>query len=145
MRVMIVAGCAVIMLLTPFASGSANTVWMSDGELQTTFSGRSIAGEYENGDGFEETYASDGTVDYRDARRSSAGKWSIRAGTFCTIYDADPSGGCYRVHRAGENCFEFHFVARTTKEAETDPRKPDWTARAWFTDRPKTCVEGESV
>ncbi len=125
--------------------GSANPVWMSNTELKATFGGRSIFGEYENGDMFHEAYAEDGSVSYRDAIRTSGGKWSVRAGTFCTIYDGDPSGGCYRVRQASENCFEFHFVARTTAEAENEPRPPDWTARGWFPDKPRTCIDGESV
>ncbi len=119
--------------------------WMSDERLVATFAGRSIDGAYENGDAFHESYAAGGSVTYRDGRRTSRGKWSVRAGTFCTIYDDDPSGGCYRVRQESENCFEFHFVARTEVEAERDPRKPDWTARGWFPDKPSTCVEGESV
>jgi len=123
----------------------AGPVWMTDADLTGTFAGRDISGEYENGDTFDETYARDGTVRYTDARRTSTGKWSVRAGTFCTIYDDDPAGGCYRVHKASENCFEFHFVARTQEQAGKAPGKPAWTARGWFANQPKTCVDGESV
>lgn len=137
-------GMMVALLAAP-EPGAANTIWMSDAELTATFGGRSIAGEYENGDRFEETYAESGAVTYRDARRTSGGQWSVRAGTFCTIYDNDASGGCYRVRQPSKNCFEFHFVARTVSEAEEAPRKPDWTARGWFPDSPTTCVDGESV
>ncbi len=133
------------LLVAATVPGAAKTVWMSDAEMTATFGGRSIAGEYENGDTFHETYAEDGSVSYRDALRTSDGQWSVRAGTFCTIYDGDPSGGCYRVRQASENCFEFHFVARTAAEAEKDPRTPDWTARGWIPDRPRTCIDGESV
>lgn len=125
--------------------GLASPVWMTDADLTATFAGRDIAGEYENGDAFQETYAADGSVRYADAHRASSGKWSVRAGTFCTIYDDDPAGGCYRVRKASANCFEFHFVARTEEEAGTAPGKPAWTARGWFPGKPKTCVDGESV
>jgi hypothetical protein len=120
-------------------------LWMSDANLTATFAGREIVGEYENGETFAETYRADGAVSYRDSVRASNGRWSVRSGTFCTIYDDDPSGGCYRVRRVSQNCFEFHFVARTTAEAEKDPRRPDWTARGWFPTEAKTCVDGESV
>lgn len=135
----------VVVLAVAAAEVMAAPGWMPDAELSATFGGRTIAGEYEDGETFEETFASDGAVSYRDRQRSSAGKWSVRAGTFCTIYDDDPAGGCYRVRQASDNCFEFHFVARTALEAERDPRRPDWTARAWFPDKPKTCADRESV
>lgn len=123
----------------------AGPAWMTDADLSATFAGRDISGEYENGVTFAETYAADGTVRYRDARRTSSGKWSVTAGTFCTIYDDDPAGGCYRVRKASENCFEFHFVARTEHQAGEAPGKPAWTARGWFANQPKTCVDRESV
>ncbi len=123
----------------------AGTSWMTDADLSATFAGREISGEYENGETFEETYAADGTVRYSDARRTSSGKWSVSAGTFCTIYDDDPAGGCYRVRKASENCYEFHFVARSEDQASKAPGRPDWTARGWFPDKPKTCIDGESV
>lgn len=127
------------------ANALAGPAWMTDAELTATFSGRDISGEYENGDRFEEAYAATGAVRYSDARRSSSGKWSVRSGTFCTIYDDDPAGGCYRVRKASANCFEFHFVARTEEQAGKAPGKPAWTARGWFPDKPKTCTDGESV
>lgn len=133
------------LLAAATAPAAVRAVWMSNAELTATFRGQSIVGEYENGETFQETYAADGTVSYRDELRVSGGRWSVRAGSFCTIYDGDPSGGCYRVRQAGENCFEFHFVARTAAEAEKNPRTPHWTARGWFPKNPRTCVDAESV
>jgi len=118
---------------------------MSEADLDATFRGQSIDGHYDDGDTFQETYRADGSVSYRDTRRTSGGKWSVQAGTFCTIYDGDPAGGCYRVRRQSENCFEFFFVARTEAEARRDPRKPAWTARGWFSGKPSTCATHESV
>jgi len=119
--------------------------WMSEAELLATFTGRSIDGHYEDGDTFHESYAADGAVLYRDAHRASGGRWSVQTGTFCTIYDDDPAGGCYRVRQVSGNCFEFYFVARTEIQAKRDPRKPAWTARGWFPEKPSTCAAGESV
>ena len=94
---------------------------------------------------FRETYSADGGVDYRDVIRQSGGHWSIKAGSFCTIYDDDPLGGCFRVQKAGQNCYEFYFVARTEERAETDPGKPSWTARAWRSDEPAACHDKADV
>lgn len=134
-----------LVLAGGLAAASAEGAWMSEDELVSTFKGRGIDGEYEDGETFHERYAVDGKVAYRDNLRTSAGTWSVRAGTFCTIYEDDPSGGCYRVRQVSGNCFEFHFVARTEAEAAGKPRRPDWTARGWFPDKPTTCVDGESV
>jgi hypothetical protein len=135
----------VVMLAPQLAAAAGTGGWMSDNELQATFDGRAVDGHYEDGDRFEETYMTGGRVSYRDSNRSSGGRWSIQSGTFCTIYDDDPAGGCYRVRRDGENCFEFYFVARTEAQASGDPRTPHWTARAWYKDKPSTCVDGQNV
>ncbi len=119
--------------------------WMPDADLTATFSGKSVSGHYASGRTFEETYAADGQVSYAEDGYSSGGKWSVQAGSFCTIYDNDPAGGCYRVRREGANCYEFYFIARTEVQAKYDPRKPDWTARAWFKGQVPTCKDGASV
>lgn len=136
---------ALSVALTAAAGATSGGGFMSAAELMATFDGRTIDGHYENGDRFEETYAKGGVVSYRDAFRQSGGRWSVEANAFCTLYDDDPAGGCYRVRRDGENCFEFYFVARTEAEAKADPRTPHWSARGWFPDKPATCVDGKNV
>jgi hypothetical protein len=119
-------------------------LWMSDTELRSTFGGQTIDGLYPNGRTFTESYKSSGRIDYRDDRRTTGGRWSTIEGSFCTIYDDDPTGGCFRVMRTGANCYEFYFVARTEDEART-PRTPDWTARGWLSGTSSTCTEGSNV
>lgn len=118
--------------------------WMTDAELRSAFSGRTLDGAYQSGRTFTETYRGDGRLRYRDDARASDGHWSVKSGTFCTIYDDDPSGGCFRVHREGGNCYEFYFVARTEEQAG-HPRTPSWTARAWVSSDKNTCVDGANV
>lgn len=127
------------------SASSAPLDWMAEAEINDTFKGRSIDGHYDDGDAFHEAFGADGRVSYSDRRRQSGGRWSVEAGTLCTIYDDDPAGGCYRVRRESENCYEFYFVARTEFEVQHGPRKPAWTARGWLADRPTTCIAGESV
>jgi hypothetical protein len=131
-------------LLQPGAS-ALESDWMSDSDLTETFKGKSVAGLYENGETFEESYGADGRVNYSDKDRMSGGKWSVQSGSFCTIYDDDPSGGCFRVRREGANCYEFYFIARDEVQADKNPRKPDWTAVAWFKGKVPTCKAGETV
>lgn len=135
---------AVASLVLAPASARTGGPWMTDNELRTTFGGQSIDGHYQNGSTFSETYQSSGRVSYRDERRETGGRWTIIEGTFCTIYDDDPTGGCFRVMRSGENCYEFYFVARTEDEART-PRSPDWSARGWLSTSSATCTDGANV
>ncbi len=127
------------------ARAAAFEVWMGDEDLRAAFAGREIAGHYDDGARFRETFRPDGSVHYEDELRTSGGHWSITAGTLCTIYDDNPSGGCFRVRRVGSNCFEFHFVARTEDDAGRAPGKPDWTARGWLADEFSNCPDPESV
>lgn len=118
--------------------------WMSEADIKASLGGHAIDGHYRSGRTFSESYTADGRLQYRDDLRTSGGRWSLTNGTFCTIYDTDPSGGCFRVKRSGSNCFEFYFVARTEEQAKT-PRDPDWTARGWLADRKNTCVDGANA
>ncbi len=137
--------------LTAAVAASARPVlavpaWMSEQEIASTFSGLTIDGEYADGRRFTETYAQDNSVVYEDGPVTAGGHWSVKGGAFCTIYDGDPAGGCFRVAEIGANCFEFYFVTRTEEEAEKrELGKPAWTARGWRKDRPATCREEASV
>lgn len=130
----------------PESGPEKSVLWMAEPELRTVFAGKQIDGHYENGKVFQERYLANGRLEYSEAERRTGGRWSVQSGTFCTIYDTDPAGGCFRVHRVGSNCFEFYFVARTEDEAARPERRtPDWTARGWVSDQPSTCTEGANV
>lgn len=119
-------------------------IWMSDADLKTAFSGKTIAGLYPNGRGFVETYHKGGRVVYRDQFRRVTGRWSVHANSFCTIYQGDASGGCYSVRQLSENCFEFYFISQSESERQR-PGDPTWTAQAWISENPSTCVGGSEV
>ncbi len=138
--------CALaLMTLGTAASLAAEGTWMNDVELRSAFSGVTLEGKYGNGRPFSESYAAGGRLEYREADRSVGGKWTVESGTFCTIYDADPAGGCYRVKKVGGNCYEFYFVARTEQEARSDQVRPAWTARGSVVGKPGICAEEHSV
>ena len=136
-----IVGLSVLAIAGPLAAGGLGLGWMSEPELKAALEGQAVEGEYPSGRPFKERYEAGGRVAYEDDLRSSGGHWSIESGTFCTIYDNDPTGGCFRVRKVGSNCFEFYFVARTEEEARKDPQEPDWTARAWIEDREATCKD----
>lgn len=131
-------------LLSAPAASQRRSPWMSEDELTRTFGGQTIDGHYPNGRTFTETYRAEGRIDYEDELRSSGGRWTVASGAFCTIYDSEPTGGCFRVMKSGPNCFDFYFVARTEDEADT-PRSPDWSAQGWLRDEASTCAEGANV
>jgi len=118
----------------------ADDFWMADEDLQATFAGVTIDGHYADGRHFTERYGSDMALDYSEGPRQTTGHWSVASGTFCTIYEGDPSGGCFRVARVGANCFEFYFVARTEDQVRRrQDGKPGWSARGWVKGRSATC------
>ena len=120
--------------------------WMDAAGLSAAFKGQSLNGEYASGRTFKEVYRDDGGLRYQDDMRESGGHWSVSSGTFCTIYDDDPAGGCFRVQKTGANCFEFYFVARTEDKAPGPPdRELSWTARAWLAGQESTCKERVGV
>lgn len=120
--------------------------WMDGAGLSAAFKGKALSGEYASGRTFKEVYRDDGGLRYQDDMRESGGHWSVSSGTFCTIYDDDPAGGCFRVQKTGANCFEFYFVARTEDKAPGPAdREPSWTARAWLADQEPTCKQRYGV
>jgi hypothetical protein len=140
---------APIALLALLAAGFPATGferWMTAKQITAAFSGRVVDGYYVDGVTFTEAYERDGRIDYREAGRQLAGRWSVVNDTFCTIYDTSPTGGCYRVVHTSENCFEFYFLARDEREAaRPDPGRSSWTARGWRRDQRSTCADAPTV
>lgn len=142
-----ISGAAFFMVWASMISAApaAEDPWMNEGEMTAAFSGVTLEGKYGSGRPFSEIYRKDGSLEYREAAMVIGGKWSVEAGTFCTIYDNDPSGGCYRVKKVGGNCYEFFFVARTEQQARAEPKHPSWTARGSVVGKPGICSEQHNV
>ena len=125
---------------------AASGPWMDETQLRTAFAGKTIQGHYASGTAFTETYKADGGIEYKERNVEYVGHWSLQAGSFCTIYHSDPTGGCYQVRQISANCYEFYFVTRTEIEAaERDLGRPSWTARAAVSDRDATCSDKPTV
>jgi len=123
----------------------AISAWLNDSELQR-FSNATIDGRYASGKPFSESYGSNGRLHYVERGMTLGGHWSITAGTLCTIYDYEPTGGCYRVMRVDTNCYEFYFVSRTEQDVpRQDDGKPKWTARGAIQGQPSACKDEPSV
>jgi hypothetical protein len=137
---------AFVALLFMTQSATAIEPWMDEGSMRTAFAGKTIQGQYASGKAFTEMYLADGGIEYREKGIEYRGHWSLQAGSFCTIYHSDPTGGCYQVRQVSDNCYEFYFVTRTEAEAaEKDLGRPAWTARAAVSDRDATCSDKPSV
>lgn len=137
-----ITGVTAIMISAAAAAGDP---WMNEADLAATFTGATLEGKYGSGRSFSEVYLKDGSLEYREAAATIAGKWTLEAGAFCTIYDNDSSGGCYRVKKVADNCYEFHFVARTKQQAHARPERPSWTARGSIVGKPGNCTEQHNV
>lgn len=125
---------------------SALTAWLSDADIRAALAGKTIEGRYADGTAFTENYGDDGRLWYLESGRKIFGRWSVTAGTLCTIYDIDPTGGCFRVSKVGKNCFEFYFAARTEAAAPGgDNDQPKWTARGAVSGEPEACQDEVSV
>lgn len=147
------AGAAAIGSATPA------TRWMTEAEMRAAFVGQILDGHYGSGTTWSETYASDGSIDYREGARAAKGRWSFRAGTFCTFYDPPYApafvGGCWQVLETGANCYEFYTAGfawpgrregSDDEESEGPGNRPvRWNARGWRSSEPSTCPEKPSV
>lgn len=133
-------------LITQTTAANALAAWLSESELRTALAGKTLDGQYANGRAFTESYGEDGRLWYLEAGNKIYGHWSITAGSFCTIYDTDSSGGCFRVAKVSKNCFEFYFVSRTEDAAPgRDGDKPKWTARASVSGEDEACKDEVAV
>lgn len=121
------------------------STWMREAEIRAAFDGATLEGKYGSGRPFSETYGKDGRIQYRERGTVIGGRWSVEADTFCTIYDTDPTGGCYRVIAVTGNCYEFYFIARSEEQARQHQQQPAWTARGSVVGRPGSCADQHSV
>lgn len=128
------------------SNAGANQPWLDAAQIEQVLKGRTLDGVYVNGRRFSESYLETGLLEYTENGVTLRGHWSITAGTLCTIYDSDPTGGCFRVASAGRNCLEFYFVARTEDQAPGLPEtRPHWTARGAVEGRLDACPDQANV
>lgn len=140
--VAVVAGLTAL----PVCAVQSKLQWLSGGEIMQQFNDATIDGRYASGKAFTERYAADGRLTYKEPGVTLSGHWSVTAGTLCTIYDFEASGGCYRVARVDENCYEFYFVSRTEAAAPgPEDGKPAWTARGALQGKASACRDEPSV
>ena len=128
------------------AAEPGTSLWLPGDGIAQALTGKTLDGNYANGRAFTERYLANGRLEYIENGEAMGGHWSVMAGTLCTIYDTDPAGGCYRVTKAGKNCFDFYFVSRTEAAAPGPSGSvPSWTARGSVSGEAAACREGADV
>jgi hypothetical protein len=130
----------------PASAGDDQHNWLAGEAITKALAGKTIEGSYASGRAFSERYNLDGKVQYAEGGQTMGGHWSVTSGTLCTIYETDPTGGCFRVAKVGANCFEFYFAARTEESAPGPADgKPKWTARGSVPGEGGACQDGADV
>jgi len=143
-RMAIVAIGSVALGATLASSRSAARDWMSEQAMRSAFVGKTLDGQYVNGERWTETYTPDGRLDYSESVRKGLGYWFFRGRVFCTFYDPGQglNGGCFSALQPSSNCYEFYFAGASEHEADKEA-SPDplgsWVARAWRKGEPSTC------
>src|SRR5690349_19463689 len=118
-RLAVLSMLACALLFSPPAR--AGRAWMSEDAMRGAFGGKTLDGYYLNGQDWTETYASDGHLDYRDAKVRSSGKWYVRGGLFCTFYDRETiTGGCFNTVQVSANCYEFYSAGIGEDEGDRE-------------------------
>jgi hypothetical protein len=129
------------------AAGAAPD-WMSEAAMRSAFIGKTLDGQYVNGERWTETYTPDGRLDYSESVRKGVGYWLFRGHVFCTFYDPGQglNGGCFNALQPSSNCYEFYFASTSERDADKEgsteslPGALDsWVARAWRKGEPSTC------
>jgi hypothetical protein len=143
-RIALVTLCAAGLAAAPALPAGAVRDWMSEEAMRGAFIGRTLDGQYVNGERWTETYTADGRLDYRERVRRGLGYWLFRGRVFCTFYDPgqELNGGCFTALQPSRNCYEFYIAGFGELEAgrESWPGPlGSWVARAWRKDEPSTC------
>jgi hypothetical protein len=121
-------------------------VWLSGEEIRASFAGKPLAGIYPSGRDWNETIGADGTTEYREGTNHWHGRWQIRDREFCFTYPAPGVGGCFRVTRISDNCFELYEFESPLGSEDTPPDVAHrWNGRMWHADRPTTCEARPTV
>jgi hypothetical protein len=132
---------AVLSISFAMAEGSPRlTTWLTAGQISDEFSGRRLEGTYPSGVRWSEHIAADGSTDYVEGDKRWRGVWWLEERAFCFSYPPPGIGGCFRVRRSSENCFDLYEVGIADAQGEDAPLLPDrWNGRMWHGDRPLTC------
>jgi len=128
------------------AQDPQTSAWMTADTIRSEFSGQPLAGIYPSGLTWTEDIYADGTTDYREGAIRRAGQWWLTEREFCFRYPQSGMGGCFRIVKVSDNCYELYQYGTVFGSAEAPPREGgSWNGRMWRSRQPSTCAEQPSV
>lgn len=134
-----------IWLITgPIASAEQTSI--SPYQFLELMKGNTIIGEYQDGRQWDEMFKADGSTLYREDNYRIIGRVYSNAGKVCFSYPTAKSatGGCFEIWQRSANCFDFYGISDPPKSTDATERQKrlsiGWTARAWLSQFPSTCV-----
>lgn len=125
---------------------SADQSAISPGQFLELMRGNTVIGEYQDGRQWDEMFKADGSTIYREGNYRIAGVLTSQAGKVCFSYPTakSVSGGCFEIWQRSANCFDFYGISDPPKSTDANERQKrlsiGWTARAWVSQFPSTCV-----
>ncbi|MEO1397581.1 MAG: hypothetical protein AAFU56_01780 [Pseudomonadota bacterium] len=146
MRLLLALGLAVVTL-----SWSAHALALSamnETEIRDALFGRTLNGEYQDGQFWTERFNTDNSSDYIENGVPVRGTMQFKNGYLCFSYPAETqqTGGCFEVWRRSTNCFDFYGTTDLGGPAAPLSYRrfgQGWTARAWFADQKSTCISDQ--
>ena len=124
------------------ADRRAGLAWMSGDSIRTSFDGQKLAGQYPSGNLWFEHIRPDGRTDYREGEKRWTGSWWVTDREFCFQYPPPGLGGCFRIVRLSQNCFELYDFSGSAAKEDLPPSLDNlWNGRMWHDDRPTTCEQ----
>jgi hypothetical protein len=122
------------------AGAFAQANFLSGDAIRRAVSAVTLDGVYPGGKFWTETYLPDGNIDYRESGKAMKGRWSVTGAVFCTFYNDETEGGCWRVRAQGSNCLLFYATARPQGgQSRAGPIDKNWGAMGWRQGVTSTC------
>jgi len=126
---------------------AAHAQALDGASIRAQLYGQTMIGEYPNGNEWRETFHDNETTFYSENGTEVLGSMKVQDGLICFSYHPSYGlvGGCFEVWKRSANCFDFYgtgSIDETATRATIVQKRQGqaWSARAWYADKPSTCV-----
>ncbi len=144
---------AMLLVATAVTLGNSAYAQLAKGplgaaQIRQSMFGFAMTGEYSNGKSWAERFNRDGSTSYVEDGIAIPGKMTLKSNLLCFDYGETSgfAGGCFEVWKRSANCFDFYSEnvdGGTIASLDEKRFGQGWTARAWYTDQPSTCVSDQ--